>query len=111
MHHAYSAAESAMERIANAFEGLPDRGDRWHQDLLNQMNLAIPEVREPVLTAATVKLLRPALQFRHFLRHAYAVSLEPARLRGVAEETLAAQRAVQAELAAFADALAAAARA
>ena len=45
VHHFYGGAESAFERIARAFEGTPDRSDRWHQELLERMALALAGVR------------------------------------------------------------------
>ncbi len=45
-------------------------------------------VRPRVLSPATAALLRELLQSRHFLRHAYAVDMDPAKLRRVADDAL-----------------------
>ena len=102
IHHAYGALESAMERVALAFEGLPGRSDRWHQDLLQQMTLDLAGVRGPALSRETADQLRSMLRFRHFLRHAYAVTLDPAQLEATARDAVVATQASVDELDAFA---------
>lgn len=109
LHHYYSALESAFERIAIAFEGTPNRSDRWHQDLLHQLELDVDRVRPRVLSPATAALLRELLQFRHFLRHAYAVDMDPAKLRRVAEDALRVDPLVKDDLERFEGVLSAAA--
>ncbi len=101
LHHYYSALESAFERIALAFEGAPTRSDRWHQDLLHQLELDIERVRPAVLRPETTALLRELLQFRHFLRHAYAVEIDPVKLRRVADDALRVAPLVSADLERF----------
>jgi len=98
LHHYYSALESAFERIAVAFEGTPNRSDRWHQDLLHQLELDVDGVRPRLLSPETATLLRELLSFRHFLRHAYAVDMDPARLRRVADDALRVDPLVAADL-------------
>lgn len=90
VHHFYGAAESIFERVARAFEGVPERSDRWHQDLLARMALAIEGVRPAFLRPEAARALAPVLGFRHFFRHAYAVPLDPRRLQLAAEDALRA---------------------
>ena len=45
LHHAYSAAETIMLRLAREFEGEPLAGPDWHQALLGAMSLEIDGVR------------------------------------------------------------------
>lgn len=97
-HHFYGAAESIFERIARAFEGVPERSDRWHQDLLSRMTLAIDGVRPALLRPETARALAPLLGFRHFFRHAYAVPLDPRRLQLTAEDALRATELLLADL-------------
>ena len=44
------------------------------------MALDLPGVRPAVLKQETMTLLRQVLKFRHFVRHAYAVAWEQARV-------------------------------
>lgn len=90
VHHFYGAAESIFERVARAFEGAPARSDRWHQELLERMTLLLPDVRPAVLRRETARALAPVLGFRHFFRHAYAVTFDVRRLQLAAEDVLQA---------------------
>jgi hypothetical protein len=110
VHHYYGAAESIFERIARAFEGLPERSDRWHQDLLERMTLPLEDVRPEVLRRDTARALAPVLGFRHFFRHAYAVSFDPRRLELAAEDVQRAHALLDVDLDAFEKTLLAAAR-
>ncbi|GMV43073.1 MAG: hypothetical protein AMXMBFR64_47890 [Myxococcales bacterium] len=80
LHHWYGAAESAMERVIRSFEGLPAQDSRWHQRILELSTREIPEVRPAILSPETADGLRDLLAFRHFFRHAYAISLSPVKL-------------------------------
>ena len=110
VHHYYGAAESIFERVARAFEGTPERLDRWHQHLLERMALPLEGVRPEVLRRDTARALAPVLGFRHFFRHAYAVSFEPRRLQLAAEDVLRAHPFLQGDLDALERTLTAASR-
>jgi len=83
LHRWYSALEAMLERIERAFGTLPSGGE-WHRDLLEGATWPIPGVRPSVLPRDSIEPLRELLRFRHFLRHAYAVELDPTRLRPLA---------------------------
>lgn len=80
LHGWYTGVETIFERIARELDGDVPRGDRWHRELLAQMAAEIPGTRPPVIDAVLVVDLAALLAFRHFFRHAYAVTLEPAHL-------------------------------
>lgn len=88
LHHYYTALESLFERYARAFEGVPDRGARWHQDLLRQMTLDIKGIRPAVFRGALLSDLRDLLGFRHFFRHAYAAAFDEEKLARTARRLL-----------------------
>ena len=80
LDHAYQAFEQLLVTVERAL-GLPPRlGDRWHRALLADAARPIPSVRPEVLPAKAEADWEEILGFRHFLRHAYAVELDPARL-------------------------------
>jgi hypothetical protein len=110
VHHYYGAAESIFERVARCFEGPPERSDRWHQDLLERMTLPLEDVRPAILRRDTARALAPVLGFRHFFRHAYAVSFDPRRLVLAAEDVLRAHELMRDDLDALEKTLIAAAR-
>ena len=70
----------------------------------------MPGVRPPVLPEATRRPLLALLAFRHFFRHAYAVELDPARLRDDVDRLKAVAPGVDAALDAVDDFLAEALR-
>jgi hypothetical protein len=80
LHHAYSAVEAALARLARVLGEGPPEGSEWHQELLHVMGLELEGVRPAVLSARTSALLQALLAFRHFFRHAYAVPLDAERL-------------------------------
>ena len=80
LHHAYGSIESALARIARHVEGEEPSGSHWPQELLEAAALDIPEVRAALLSRESLVSLRALLGFRHFFRHAYAVTLDARRL-------------------------------
>lgn len=101
LHHAYGAVESALVRIARQVEDGPPEGPDWHQALLGAMALDVEGVRPAVLSAATLASLRRLLGFRHFFRHAYAVSLDGGRLEELRGVAVASRASVMADFARF----------
>lgn len=101
LHRAYTALESAFERICRTLEGSLPAGRDGHQALLADMALDLPGLRPAVLRPETAASLAVLLRFRHFVRHAYAVSWDPDRIVEVldAAESLWAQ--LDADLATF----------
>lgn len=85
LDHAYQAFESLLIRLERGL-GLPERGGAtWHAQLLFEAADPIPGLR-PAVYPAEVELEWDALRrFRHFLRHAYAVALDPEKLCASAE--------------------------
>lgn len=85
IHAWYTALEGALERAARILDGDVPSGDRWHQDLLSQAFTEVPGVRPAVLTEALQPDLLACLAFRHFFRHAYAVVLNPDKVKAELE--------------------------
>ncbi|MBA2320713.1 MAG: hypothetical protein H0V89_06105 [Deltaproteobacteria bacterium] len=77
LHHAYSAVESILVRVARTVEGSVPRGTDWHRDILEAARRPMPEVRPPLLGDDTVALLQHLRGFRHFVRHGYGAVLDP----------------------------------
>jgi hypothetical protein len=80
VHGWYTALEAGLERAARTLDGDVPRGDRWHRDLLSQVTVEVPGVRPAVISRRLLPELLELLAFRHFFRHAYAVSFDPARV-------------------------------
>ncbi len=105
LDHYYSAFEAIAERIARTFEGAPERGPRWHRELLDGAALALRDVRPRVIEPGTYDGLLRLLEFRHFVRHAYGVDLDPVRLLVLAVDLAPIHVAVSHDLDRFAASL------
>ncbi|RLB47438.1 MAG: hypothetical protein DRJ42_25385 [Deltaproteobacteria bacterium] len=88
LHHAYSAFESIMLRVARQLEGEPPDGPDWHLTLLESMGLALEGIRDPLWSSRVIAGLRRLMAFRHFFRHAYTVPLDGERLSELREGLL-----------------------
>ncbi|MBI4640375.1 MAG: nucleotidyltransferase domain-containing protein [Candidatus Tectomicrobia bacterium] len=85
LHDFYNSIENIFERIAvHLGEGLP-KGEYWHTDLLSQMATEQGEKRKAVIDEPLRALLKEYLDFRHFFRHAYGLTLEWKKIRLLAE--------------------------
>lgn len=80
VHGWYTGLETIFERIARQLDESVPTGDRWHRELLSQMSAEIPGTRPKVIEPALVGELASLLAFRHFFRHAYAITLDAGRL-------------------------------
>lgn len=80
LDHAYQGFETILVRIERA-AGLPERtGASWHSALLADAGMALPGVRPQLFPAEALADWDGLLRFRHFLRHAYVVDLDPTKL-------------------------------
>ena len=80
LDHAYQGFEAILVRLERA-AGLPERaGASWHAALLADAALAIAGVRPPLFPPDALTDWDAVMRFRHFLRHAYVVHLDAARL-------------------------------
>lgn len=101
LDRAYTALESLLERVARTLEGGAPTGGDWHRTLLQNAALEIEHVRPPVLRDSSLAVADELRRFRHFLRHAYAASLDTERVARMAASWLDAFAAVEADLDAF----------
>ena len=81
LHGWYTGLEAVLERVARQLDGEVPTGDRWHQALVSQAMVELPGLRPAVLPRSLEPDLRALLGFRHFFRHAYALNLDPAKLK------------------------------
>lgn len=102
LDRAYSASEAAFLRIARSIDRDAPGGPGWHASLLRQMLEPVPGLRPAVLRAGTAARLEELLRFRHFLRHAYNVDLDWARVRRLLDALPATVDHVRDDLGGFA---------
>jgi hypothetical protein len=80
LDHAYQAFETILVRLERS-AGLPERpGASWHTAVLADAAIAIPGLRPPIFPPEVHADWDALLRFRHFLRHAYVVDLDPGKL-------------------------------
>jgi hypothetical protein len=98
LHHGYGAVESLLVRVSRYIEGALPAGSDWHIELLESMALDLDSVRPRVLSPDSLRALRMLLAFRHFFRHAYAVTLDTRRLDELKREAIALEASLDADL-------------
>ncbi len=80
LHGFYNGVERLFEWIAREVDGTVPGGAAWHRELLAQMELAIPDVRPPVIQPATRARLEEYVRFRHIVRNLYTWDFAPDRI-------------------------------
>lgn len=80
LHDFYMAIENVFESIARDIDEKLPSGDNWHQELLRQMALTVPQVRPSLLTKDTAVLLEEFRAFRHVFRNVYGFNLSSTRI-------------------------------
>lgn len=74
----YTGVERIFEQIAQVVdESLLKQTERWHQELLEQMRIEVPEIRPAVIHDSTYHSLKRYLGFRHVVRNNYTHRLDP----------------------------------
>ncbi len=87
LHNFYTGIERIFEKIAEDINGgIPGSYD-WHKRLLKTMSLEITNVRPPVISKETAKLLHEFLAFRHVVRNIYGFELDSERLSRLIEKS------------------------
>jgi hypothetical protein len=105
LDHAYQAFETMLLRMERAL-GLPERsGAAWHSALLADSSIDVPRLRPAVFPREALRDWEGVLRFRHFLRHAYTLDLEPERLTENAARLARAVAASEASVTALFEAL------
>ena len=94
----YSACESALVRLLTAIDQDVLDAGAWHARVLADAALEVPGLRPAWIGADTQALLDDLRRFRHFLRHAYAVALDPRRLASRCADVAAVAPLVERDL-------------
>jgi hypothetical protein len=80
LHGFYSGLEKIFEKIAATVDGSVPTAANWHQELLGQMSMEIPEVRPAVISEELRELLEDYRGFRHVVRNVYTYHLSPEKI-------------------------------
>ena len=79
IHNFYCAVEELFKIIADFFENRIEEKE-YHKNLLRRMKEEIEGVRPSVISESTFRLLDELRRFRHLIRHAYDIEIDPERL-------------------------------
>jgi hypothetical protein len=101
IHSFYSGLERVFEKIASAVDDSIPQGVNWHQELLNQMALEIPNVRPAVISEKTRHQLDTYRGFRHVVRNVYTYHISPDKMKPLAKGIRRVFKQVEKELIAF----------
>lgn len=101
IHSFYSVLERVFEKVASAVDNSPPQGINWHQELLKQMALEIPNVRPAVISEKTRKRLDNYRGFRHVVRNVYSYHISPDKMEPLAKGIRLTFKQVEKELTAF----------
>ena len=82
----YTGIERIFQVIAKEIDLRVPTGDKWHRDLLEQMTVDIPKVRNAVITEETRLILDELRRFRHVVRSAYSFQLEEKKVLVIASQ-------------------------
>ncbi|MBI3182594.1 MAG: hypothetical protein HYZ28_10705 [Myxococcales bacterium] len=80
LHHYFTAFETALSRAVRTLEGELPEGPDWHLALFAHAAMPLEPLRPALVSRERLPALSELRRFRHFLRNAYAVTLDPARL-------------------------------
>ncbi len=82
----YTGIERIFQVIAKEIDLRVPTGDKWHLDLLEQMTVDIPNVRNAVITEETRLILDELRRFRHVVRSAYSFQLDKEKVLVIASQ-------------------------
>lgn len=101
----YTVLENAFERVCRAFENHIDERRDYHEQLLRRMALELPGIRPAFVSGGELAALRDLKGFRHVVRHAYDLTLQPERLSELATSAVRIAASFPAWASAFASAV------
>ena len=97
--------ERAFLVVAERIDMAVPSGASWHQELLRQMAVELPDVRPAVISEKLADELDRYRGFRHVVRNVYAYVLDARRVGELVEDLPPTLARLRTELTAFADVL------
>lgn len=105
LHGFYAGLERVFLIVAERIDQSVPSGASWHQELLLQMAVELPDTRPAVISAELVDELDRYRGFRHVVRNVYAHVLDARRVGELVEGLPPTLARLRADLTAFAEAL------
>lgn len=101
LHSFYSGIEKIFKIIAKEVdESIPDESN-WHEELLAQMCLNIPNVRPPVISSKLKNDLQDYRSFRHLVRNIYTYNINPEKIKPLVQKLPSLLKSIDKELKLF----------
>lgn len=102
----YSGCERVLELISKQVDKQAiSKSEDWHRQLLLRMRNEWPDVRPPVLSDETFRLLNDLRSFRHRQRNTYGSDLDSSRVAALAKEAILLPGMLRADVEALAASL------
>jgi len=76
----FNVLEKSFERLCETFENHFEKGGSYHERLIERMELEISGIRPAFLPPEALPAVRELKGFRHVMRHAYELELDPDRI-------------------------------
>lgn len=103
LHGFYSGIEKIFEKIAATVDGSVPTAANWHQELLSQMSMEIPQIRPAVISDGARDMLEDYRGFRHVVRNVYTFHLNPEKMERLIAMVDTVLERLTVELTAFAE--------
>ncbi len=101
LHSFYSGIEKIFKLIAKEIdENIPDASN-WHEELLAQMCLNIPNIRPPVISCKLKNDLQDYRSFRHLVRNIYTYNINPEKIKPLVQKLPSLLKGVDKDLKLF----------
>lgn len=89
----FNVLEKSFERLCETFENHFEKDGSYHERLIERMELEISGIRAAFLPPEALGPVRELKGFRHVMRHAYELELDPDRIARLVEHAEAISRA------------------
>jgi hypothetical protein len=103
LHDFYAGVERMLELIADNVDQTKPSSAHWHQELLRQMTVAIPNVRPAVMSVELRNKLDAYRGFRHVVCNVYTFNLDEQQVEKLVNPLPETMEQLSQELLTFAD--------
>lgn len=76
----FNVLEKSFERLCETFENHFEKSGSYHEKLIERMEMEITGIRPAFLPPEARRSVRELKGFRHVIRHAYDLELDPGRM-------------------------------
>jgi len=85
LHSFYNGIERIFERVAENIDEFKPGNINWHQEILNQMTLEVPNIRPALISQDLKEKLDEYSAFRHIVRNIYSHNFRVDKMKNLIE--------------------------